>query len=340
MGACPEILAAIVRANAGETLLYGLDQYSQGLDALYGALFGTEVRVFPVITGTAANALSVAALLPPYGAVYCHDEAHMMVSECGAPEFYGGGAKLVPLPGRHGRIAPETLAAALDEAGFGRVHSVQPAALSISQLTEGGTAYRPAKVAALADIAHRHGLKVHMDGARFANAVAHLGCRPADITWRAGVDVLSLGATKNGALAADAVVFFDPALAAAFPYLRKRGGHLLSRGRVIACQLEAYAHNDLWLTNARHANAMAARLSAAVAGAPGVVQVHPCEGNQLFLSLATAAVDALERDGFVLHRFPEPEGRVRIRLVTAFNTTAAAVDALAAAIWCRAGSAA
>ncbi|HEY0766914.1 MAG TPA: beta-eliminating lyase-related protein, partial [Steroidobacteraceae bacterium] len=209
--ACPEILAAVRDANHGLAQAYGDDDWTARLDGCLSAFFGTEVRCFAVATGTAANALSLATLSPPYGAIFAHQEAHIACDECGAPGFFSGGAQLALLQGEHGRLLPATLAAALAARPVD-VHCVQPAALSLTQATELGTAYRSEQIAQLCQLAHGRGLKVHMDGARFANAVAFLGCHPGDISWRAGVDVLSLGATKNGALAAEAVVFFERTL--------------------------------------------------------------------------------------------------------------------------------
>ncbi|MEL0111075.1 MAG: beta-eliminating lyase-related protein, partial [Rickettsiales bacterium] len=202
-----------------------------------------------------ANALALATMTPPYGAVYCHPDSHVNVDECGAPEFFTGGAKLVPVGGPQGKIAPDALAAAVTGAGV--VHHVQPAAVSITQVTEAGTIYSPDEIRALAAICREHGLKLHMDGARFANAVEALGCSPAEASHRLGVDALSFGATKNGALCAEAILFFDAALARDAGYRRKRAGHLFSKMRFLAAQWDAYLANDLWRRNARHANAMA-----------------------------------------------------------------------------------
>ncbi len=221
-GASPEILAALAAANQGAAMPYGADAITRRLEQRFADLFEHEVAVFPVATGTAANALALACLTPAFGAIYCHEEAHIATDECGAPEFFTGGAKLVTCPGEHGKLVPEALAPRI--AGAGIVHNVQPAVVSITQETEAGTVYQPAEIAALSALARAHGLALHMDGARFANAVVSLGCAPADITWRAGVDALSFGATKNGALAAEAVVFFDPKRAASFGFRRKRGG--------------------------------------------------------------------------------------------------------------------
>jgi threonine aldolase len=211
-GIAPEILEAIARANDGRVPSYGADEITAGLEARFAELFEHEVRVFPVATGTAANALALASMVPSWGVVFAHAEAHVEVDECGAPEFFSGGAKLALLPGQDGRIDPAALAARLP-GGIGVVHHAQPAALTLTQATEAGTVYRPYEIAELAALAHRHGLAVHMDGARFGNAVARLGVAPADLSWRSGVDVLSFGATKNGAMAAEAVVFFDAARA-------------------------------------------------------------------------------------------------------------------------------
>jgi threonine aldolase len=267
--------------------------------------------------------LALACLASPWGAIYCHDEAHIATDECGAPEFFTGGAKLVTCGGEHGKLTPETLHTKI--AGAGRVHQVQPAVLSITQETEAGTVYRPDEIAALSGLARHHGLALHMDGARFANAVAGLDCSPAAITWRAGVDVLSFGATKNGALAAEAVVFFDPAKAGAIGFRRKRAGHLLSKLRFVAAQLDAYLAGDLWLRNARHANAMAARLGTGLACLPGARLLHPIDGNEVFVELTETAIERLASAGFGFYR--RGEGPV-LRLVTAFDTAPAAVDAL------------
>ena len=223
--------------------------------------------MFLVATGTAANALALAHLTPPWGAVLCHDEAHIAIDECGAPEFYGGGIKLIGLAGEAGKIAPATLRHALDAGQWGGPHHVSPAVLSLSQATEAGTIYRPDEIRELADIAHGRGMAVHVDGARLGNALARMNASPAQATWQAGVDVLSFGATKGGALAAEAIVFFDPARGANMSERRKRGGHLVSKHRFVAAQIEAYLANDLWLKLARHANAMADRLAAGLLAA-------------------------------------------------------------------------
>ncbi len=327
-GASPEIAAALAAANTGTESSYGDDTATKRLEARFAEIFEHQVAVFPVVTGTAANALALAVMTPPFGAVYCHAEAHILVDECGAPEFYAGGARLVPVDGADGKIAAADLAAVLDAAGAGDVHRVQPAALSLAQLTECGTAYRVDEIAALAEVARGHGLRVHMDGARFTNALVGLGCTPAEMTWRAGVDVLSFGATKNGAWAAEAIVVFAPALAAEMAYRRKRAGHLLSKMRFVSVQLEAYLTDELWLRNAAHANAMAQRLAQGLGATPGAELVHPVDGNQLFVRLPGTTIEALIADGFMFYRWPETVvGSTVIRLVTAFDTGEADIAA-------------
>ena len=327
-GVAPEILAAIAAANAGSAPAYGEDAVTGRLAAAVAAVFEHEVAVFPVATGTAANALALASLTPVWGAIYCHEAAHIQTDECGAPEFFAGGAKLLPLPGADGKLTPAVVEAALTEPGF--VHHVQPAVVSISQATEAGTLYRPAEIAALGSLARARGLALHMDGARFANAVAALGCSPAELTWRAGVDALSLGATKNGALAAEAVVFFDPARAEGFAYRRKRGGHLLSKMRFFSAQLEAYLADGLWLRNAAQANRMAALLAAGLEALPGARLRHPVEANEVFIELPEAVIAALEAAGAGFYRWGGA-GSSCLRLVAAFDTEPGAVAKLLAA---------
>ncbi len=328
-GAAPEILAALAAVNRGPAAAYGADAATARLERRFAALFEHEVAVFPVATGTAANALALAALTPPWGIVYCHEEAHVAVDECGAPEFFAGGAKLIGLAGEHAKITPASIAARLTERGF--VHHAQPAAISLSQSTEAGAVYAAAELASMGEFARRERLALHVDGARFGNAVAALNCAPADITWRVGVDALSFGATKNGALAAEAVIFFDPDRARDFGYRRKRGGHLLSKMRFLSAQLEAYLDDGLWLRNARHANAMAARLAAALVRLEGARLRHPVEANEVFVELPDAVIVALAADGFKFYRWGGAKA-LCIRLVTSFATTAEEVDALLAAI--------
>ena len=311
---------------------YGADPWSERLTVRLAEIFETAVEVYPVVTGTAANALALAALTPPWGVVACHLVSHAMQDECGAPEFYTGGARLLGVDGAGGRIDPAALTAVLAEARPHGVHNMRPAALTLTQATEAGTVYAPAAIAELAAIAQAHDMAVHMDGARFANALVALDASPAEITWRAGVDVLSLGATKNGALAAEAVVFFRVDLAREFAERRKRGGHLLSKARFIAAQLAAWLADDLWLANARHANMAARRLADGLEALPGCVIVHPVEANMVFAELPDAAVTALEAEGFGFYRAGAADGgRVTIRLVAGFAATSADVDEFVAA---------
>jgi threonine aldolase len=336
-GIAPEILDAIARANEGFALGYGHDDWTAAVEARIAEIFEREVAVFLVPTGTAANALAVAHLSPPWGALVCHAESHLAVDECGAPEFFGGGLKLITLPGEAAKIAPRTLTAALG-VGRGAPHGVTPSVLSLTQATEVGTVYGAVEVRALADIAHARGLAVHMDGARFGNAIARLGVTPAQATWKAGVDVLSFGATKGGAMAAEAIVFFEPARAAGMDSRRKRGGHLVSKHRFAAAQFEAYLRDDLWLRLARHANAAADRLAARLAA----VQIHavwPVEANEVFVALPNDADIRLKAAGATYYPWPTEslprntvigDGRVLVRLVTSFATTDAEIDRFAA----------
>jgi threonine aldolase len=300
-GAAPEILDAIVAASAGTASPYGDDDYTRRMVQRFSAVFERPVQVFPVTTGTGANSVALAAIANPYGAIYCHETAHINVYECGAPEFFTG-AKLVGLPGRDFKLDPAALDAALALAGRGNPTRVQPFALNVTQPTDFGTLYSVDEVAALAGVARRHGLRVHMDGARFANAVAALGCSPADLTWRAGVDVLTLGATKNGAINAEAVVVFDESLAASIPYRMKRGGQVLSKARFVSAQLERYLADDRWLERARRANALAADLARRLQAIPGVSLVAPVDINMLFLRMPDAAVEALNRGPFQYYK--------------------------------------
>jgi threonine aldolase len=326
-GASPAILAAIAAANEGTAAAYGDDAVTGRLKARLAAFFEHEVAVFPVATGTAANALALAALTPPWGAIFCHEEAHVAIDECGAPEFFAGGAKVVTVPGEACKITPAAVRARMGERGF--VHHVQPAAISISETTEAGALYRPEEIAALGAFAQSERMSLHVDGARFANAVAALGCAPADLTWRAGVDALSFGATKNGALAAEAVILFDPAKAEELAYRRKRGGHLLSKMRFVSAQLEAYVAGGLWLENARHANRMAARLGAGLARLKGARLRHAVEANEVFVELPEPVIAALQAAGAKFYRWGGARSSC-LRLVASWQTGADEVDAFLA----------
>jgi len=292
---CPEVIDAVVAANVATDSAYDGDPWSTRLDDVFSDFFGTRCRVFAVSSGTAANSLALASLVPPFGAIVCHREAHIEVDECGAPEFFTGGAKLLLCDGEHAKLTPESLEAGT-AAMRGDVHQVQIRALSITQATEYGTVYSPDEVQTLTDIAKGRGWRVHMDGARFSNALVHLGCHPGDVTWRAGVDVLSFGAIKNGGMSAEALVFFDEALAAELPYRRKRAGQMPSKGRFNAAQLIAYVESGAWRRNAQAANGAARRL----ADAAGARLTHPVEANEVFVDLGSHG-EALRARGFTFY---------------------------------------
>jgi threonine aldolase len=339
-GVAPEILAAMAAANEGSALAYGNDAVTRRVEQRFAELFEREVAVFLAPTGTAANALAIAHLTPPWGAVLCHAEAHIATDECGAPEFFGGGIKLIGLPGVACKIGADALSAAIEHGQWGGPHHVSPAVLSLSQSTEAGTIYQPDEVRRLAAVAHPRGMSVHMDGARLANALARLDVTPAQATWKAGVDVLSFGATKGGALASEAILFFDPARAAGMQERRKRGGHLLSKHRFVAAQMEAYLADDLWLRLARHANAMADQLGRGLAAA-GHAPVWPVEANEVFVALPRATCERLQSAGASFYpwttdslpnRSAPPDSTTLIRLVCSFATDAADVARFIATI--------
>ena len=326
--ACPEVMAALMEANSGVAASYGDDEWSSKLTDSLSEIFETAVAVFPAVTGTATNALALSALAPPYGKIYCHELSHINTDECGAPELFSGGAKLIALRGEEGRITADHLASTIY--GRGNVHHAQPSAVSITQACETGTVYRVGDISDIAETAHAQGLNVHMDGARFANALVTLDVSPAEMTWKAGVDVLSFGGTKNGCLAAEAVVFFKPEMAENFAYFHKRAGQLLSKMRFVSAQLEAYVSNGVWLRNARHANAMAARLSDGLAALPGIELAYPTQSNEIFVRLPKNVVEGVKGDGFDINE-DELDGSAA-RFVTAWNTEPDDVDRLLASL--------
>ena len=337
-GAAPEILRALVAANDGDTAPYGADPITEGLAARFGELFEREVEVYPVGTGTATNGLCASIVTAPYGAVYLSDAAHLHGSECGGPEFWSGGnARTIPVPSVDGKIVVGELGRMVDEAAARSATEVPPRAVSITQGTEASTVYTLAEMRAIAEAARARRLWVHMDGARLANAVARLGCTPAEATWKAGVDILSFGATKNGALTAEAVVFFNRELGQTMRYRRRRGGHLFSKMRFLSVQLEAFIKDDLWLKNARHANAMAQRVREGLATIPGVRFRGPTEINFVLVALPQPVWDGLVADGYSFSRRGAPSEGV-IRIACAFDTTAEDVDALVAAAHRHAGA--
>lgn len=332
-GAAPEIIAAIQRANAGFTRGYGAEDAMARVTAQMRALFDhPEAAVYLVPTGTVANALSLALYCPPWSAVFAHAEAHIAQDECGAPEFYTHGAKLVAVSGDHGKMTPDSLAQALDKIGTSGVHGVQRGILSITNVTEAGTVYSPAEVAALSATARAAGMPSHLDGARFANALVASGATAAEMTWKAGIDVLSFGGTKNGCMGVEAVVFFDPQKAWEFELRRKRAGHLQSKHRYLSAQIEAYLTDDLWLQLAAQANAMGARLAAGLAAKDGVTLSHPVDANMLFPQWPLGHHARLEAKGAAYYQMPAPQGREAARLVTSWCTTEADVDCFVEAL--------
>lgn len=331
-GLPPQIWDALHRANDGFAPGYGIDTLTTRLRTRIREVFeAPAAEICLVTTGSAANALALATLTPPWGAIYCHKLAHIEVDECGAPEFYTGGAKLVHVDGTDGKITADTLRRTLAAAGRGNVHNVQPSALSLTNLTECGTCYSVAEITELAAVAHAHDVPVHLDGARFANALVAEGCSPADMSWRAGVDILVLGGTKNGLMGVEAVVIFDPARAWEFQLRRKRGGHLWSKHRFLAAQMLAWLEGDLWLDLARHANDMAARLEAGFG--PHAELLFPRNGNMIFARWPRALHARLKDAGAHYYLWPDtehmdgpPDTPASARLVTSWSTREAQVN--------------
>ncbi len=336
-GVAAEILDAIVASSRVNAPAYGADDYTAKAQARLCDIFETKIAAFLVATGTAANALALSALARPWDAIFCHEEAHIHDDECGAPELFTGGAKLVGIAGEGGKITAVGLRETLERFPRGLVKSSQPGAISLSQATEAGTVYSLGEVAELSSIARQNGIGVHMDGARFANALVSAKATPADMTWRAGVDVLTLGATKNGALACEAVVFFDSARADNFAFQRKRGGQTLSKGRFLGAQMEAYLADGLWLRLAERANSSARRLARGLAAMPGVRIAWPTEANEVFVVAPDAMVQRWRAAGARFHDWPTrsiaPEkapgaGETLVRLVTSFETASTEIERL------------
>lgn len=317
-GASPEISEAVARATAGTQTSYGEDPITARVRERCREIFECDLEIFPVISGTAANALSIAAMTPPWGGVFCHDDAHIHRDELGAPEFFSGGAKLFPIAGADGKLHADDVKSVVHEIEEeGR--TALPSCVSVTQATEAGTVYGLDELRAIKDVA---GIGMHMDGARFANALVSLGCTAAEMTWKAGVDVLTFGATKNGAMAAELIVVFEQSLVAEVAPRWHRAGHRLSKMRFLSAQFDAYLENDLWLRNARHANAMAQRLAR---GLQGDV-LRPIEANVVFARFDPETTEALREQGFLFYEWPL-FGEGAIRLVCGFGTSEADVDA-------------
>jgi threonine aldolase len=326
--AAPEILEALIEANRGTALGYGADDWTAALQRRFSDLFATAVRVFPVATGTAANALALASLGPSWGLVYCSEAAHINTSEANAAGFFGGGLKLVPVAGAFGKIEAKNLAETLAGIGPGQLHRGQPSAVNVSQATDLGAVYSTNEIGDIAEVAKARGLRLHIDGARFANALARLGCDPAEATWRAGIDIMSFGATKNGGALCDAIVVFAPDLADGLAVQLRRAGQVWSKMRFASAQLLAYVENGRWLAMARAANAIAARIASGLRTLPAARLAAPVEANEIFLELPGAVMDALEADGFQFYR----RSARLARFVCRFDAIEAEADALVAAL--------
>lgn len=323
-GACPEVMDAVVAANSGIATSYGDDEWSSRLQTKLSEIFETDVEVFLAVSGTASNALALSALAPVFGKIYCHELSHINTDECGAPELFTGGAKLIPMRSSNGRIKANELAETIR--GSGNVHVTQPSVVSITQSCETGTVYQLDEIKAISKIARKHKMSVHMDGARFANALASLDVSPAEMTWKSGVDVLTLGGTKNGCLAAEAIIFFKPDMVGNFPYLHKRSGQLLSKMRFISSQLEAYVTDDLWIRNAQHANSMAKILSEGLNAFSNIELAYPTQSNEVFVNLPRELIDYLNNAGYDINE-EELDGKA-VRFVTAWNSELKDVDRL------------
>jgi threonine aldolase len=340
-GASSEIMAALNAANVGHEHSYGTDSWSaRAIEALRNT-FECDLDAYFVTTGTAANALALSCLARPWNAILCHDQSHILLDELTAPEFFTGGARLVGISKGEGKLQPWHLDDHFRNVGRDAPHNAAATVLSLAQCSENGLAYTPQELTALTESARRYHLKVHVDGARFANAVAAVGCSPADMSWRAGVDVLSLGATKNGALCSEVVLFFDRRLADEFAYRRKRAGHLVSKSRFIAAQMLAWLHNDHWLVLAGHANAQARRLAGMIGAMSGARLVWPCDANEVFAVMPRSLVDRLSAAGAEFYDWPSsalPLGQSLqpsecfVRMVASFLTSNADLDAFRAIV--------
>ena len=314
--ACPEVMDALIKSNLGIANSYGDDEWSSILKTTLSEVFETELEVYWCVTGTASNALALSALAPVYGKIYCHELSHINTDECGAPELFTGGAKLSPMRRSNGRVKAKDLEEIVR--GSGNVHVTQPSVVSITQSCETGTVYQVQEIRDIAKIAHEHAMSVHMDGARFANALVSLDVSPAEMTWKSGVDVLTLGGTKNGCLAAEAIIFFKPEMVGDFPFLHKRSGQLLSKMRFISSQVNAYVSDDVWIKNAKHANTMAKILSEGLNHFSNIELAYPTESNEVFAHLPKDVIDYLNSSGYDVNE-EELDGKA-VRFVTAWDT--------------------
>lgn len=328
-GVHPKIMEAIVAANSGTDVSYLHDEGAKEFERQLSRVFEKDVKVFLVLNGTAANSLALSTMVPPYGGVICHASAHINTDECNAPELFTGGAKVISLEGEGAKIAPAAIIQQLKKNLIHGEHSAKPAAISITNATELGTVYSVDEIAALGALAKAHGLKLHMDGSRFANALVSLGCSPAEMTWKAGVEVLSFGGTKNGAMILEAVVFFDTGLAEDFIYRRKRAGQLLSKGRYLSAQALAYLKDGLWLENAKRANALAQRLAKGLENSNGVRLSNLVQANEVFATMPLALFDKLTAAGVHFYEWVIDglaEGEIHTRFVLSWATPEDDVD--------------
>tara|TARA_Y100000816_G_scaffold135606_1_gene95876 strand:+ start:2548 stop:3573 length:1026 start_codon:yes stop_codon:yes gene_type:complete len=314
--ACPEVMEAINQANIGNIESYGHDKWSKVLDNKFSELFEKDVKVFTAVTGTAANSLALSSITPSYGNIYCHKISHINVDECGAPEFFTGGAKLITIDGDDGKFNSDELKKNIR--GSGVVHNTQPASVSITQSCETGVTYKLDEILKINQVAKENGMKIHMDGARFSNAIASLKKSPAEATWKLGIDVLTFGGTKNGCMDAEAIIFFNPSDVNNFQYLQKRSGQLLSKTRFLSSQLDAYITDGLWLRNATHANDMARKLSEKLSKINSFELTYPTESNEIFIKMPKNIQDHLNNEGY--SAIPDDMFDGSVRFVTAWNT--------------------
>jgi len=333
-GAHPVIAQHLFEASAGFSAPYGASEQDRKIEQRFSELFEREVAVYFVSTGTAANSLALASVNRPGGVSFCHREAHMLEDECGAPEFFTHGARLAPVDGKDGKIDPRNLKAEIQRFPPNFIHAGQPMAISITQATEIGTVYQPDEIAEIADISKHYGLPLHMDGARFANALVALNLSPADMTWKLGVDIVSFGATKNGCWCAEALVFMNPKMSNDLPFIRKRAAQLFSKSRFIASQFDAYLQNGLWLELARHANFMAKRLENGIVNSKNARLAWQVEANEVFAVMTKTCSEQLKQKGAIFYEWNPPRAKagllsqdeVLVRLVTSFATETGHVD--------------
>ena len=337
-GAHPQIADALKAHAGGFDVAYGAGELDRQVEARFAEIFDHEVSVWFLPTGTACNSLALAAVNRVGGVAFAHPESHIREDEGGAPEFLASGVRIRPVPGNNGKIDPAALRSSVEPFSPGTVNRGLALGVSITQATEIGTIYSPGEIDVISGICREFGLPLHMDGARFANALVTLGCSPAEMTWKRGVDILSFGGTKNGCWCAEALVFFDPEMARDMPQLRKRSGHLFSKPRFIAAQFLAYFDNGLWLDLARHANAMASRLAAVVEAGSKTRLAWQVEANEVFAVMPEAEFDRLSAEGARFHPWPKTagdgatleEGEIIVRLVTSFATEPSDIDRFAA----------